>query len=294
MRNFAVALKLSSLLGWLTSDLAAVADDKSLRPAEGIMDNSFLIEEAYNQPPGVVQHIFNAVYGMNELIGPETHALNLSFTQEWPVFSQTHQFSYTVPYGFLWNNGVHSSGWADVLLNYRYQAYFDQKSLTAFAPRFTLVLPTGSVVEGFHQGVLGYQWGLPFSTALGDRWFLHANAGVTFLPRAVAATGEDFLRYSLGASAIYCVSPRFNLMLEWIGNWSEAPGANGALAHEFSSVISPGFRYAINFQNGSQLVLGLAVPLGLTGSAPQAGAFVYLSFESQLFGKKDAQARAGF
>src|SRR5215813_4949080 len=122
--------------------------------AKGIQDNSFFIEEAYNQEPGVVQHIFNLpidfTNGSRE-IGP-------SFTQEWPVFSQTHQFSYTIPYGFLWNNGQESDAFGDVLLNYRYQAYFDEKSLTALAPRFTLVLPTGSVVEGFHEGVLGYQF----------------------------------------------------------------------------------------------------------------------------------------
>ena len=64
--------------------------------AKGIQDNSFFIEEAYNQEPGVVQHIFNLAIdftnGSRE-IGP-------SFTQEWPVFSQTHQFSYTIPYVF--------------------------------------------------------------------------------------------------------------------------------------------------------------------------------------------------
>ena len=290
MIRLPVAVELSGLLAWgLAFDFVAVADDKSQRPVDGIMDNSFLIEEAYNQEPGVVQHIFNAVYGMNEIIGPETHALNLSFTQEWPVFSQAHQLSYTIPYGFLWNNGQESDAFGEVLLNYRYQAYFDEKSLTAFAPRFTLVLPTGSVVEGFHEGVLGYQFGLPFSTALGNRWFFHANAGLTYLPHAVAASNQDFLRYSLGASAIYCINTRFNLMLEWIGNWTEAPRPNGTLFHEFSSVISPGFRYAVNFRSGSQLVLGLAAPVGLTSSAPQLGAFLYLSFESQLFGNKSME-----
>ena len=32
------------------------------RPIDGISDNSFLIEEAYNQEEGVVQHILTAVY----------------------------------------------------------------------------------------------------------------------------------------------------------------------------------------------------------------------------------------
>ena len=291
MQKLTMAVKLSSLLGGLASDFVAVAEEKSQRPVDGIMDNSFLVEEAYNQEPGVVQHIFNAVYGMNELIGPELHALNLSFTEEWPVFSQKHQFSYTIPQNFLWNNGEAANGFGDVQLTYRYQVYQDEKSLTAFAPRFTLVLPTGSVIEGFGDGALGYQWGLPFSTTLSDRWFVHANAGLTFLPDVVRPSGEDFLRYNLGASAIYCVNDRFNLMLEWIGNWSETPEVNGGLRHEFSSVISPGFRYAINFQNGSQFVLGLATPLGLTRTAPQLGAFLYLSFESQLFGKKRTLTR---
>src|SRR5881296_24041 len=51
------------------------------RNVEGIMDNSFLVEEAYNQEPGVVQHIFNAVYGWNRLRGPDEHRLDFVFTQ---------------------------------------------------------------------------------------------------------------------------------------------------------------------------------------------------------------------
>ena len=32
------------------------AEEKDPRPAAGLQDNSFLIEEAYNQDPGVVHH----------------------------------------------------------------------------------------------------------------------------------------------------------------------------------------------------------------------------------------------
>src|SRR2546423_14123210 len=79
--------------------------------AKGIQDNSFFIEEAYNQEPGVVQHIFNLPIDFTNVareIGP-------SFTQEWPVFSQTHQFSYTVPYLFTEDD----NGMEDMRLNYR-------------------------------------------------------------------------------------------------------------------------------------------------------------------------------
>src|SRR5206468_3842237 len=64
--------------------------------AKGIQDNSFFIEEAYNQEAGVVQHILNVP--INFING--SREITPSFTQEWPVFSQMHQFSYTIPYAF--------------------------------------------------------------------------------------------------------------------------------------------------------------------------------------------------
>src|SRR4030042_4709620 len=55
-----------------------------------IQDNSFLIEEAYNQEDRVVQHI-----QAFQLMKDETWAY--SFTQEWPASRQAHQLSYTIP-----------------------------------------------------------------------------------------------------------------------------------------------------------------------------------------------------
>src|SRR5437879_970733 len=113
----------------LTLASMAPAQEAPKRPVDGIMDNSFLVEEAYNQEVGVVQHILTGLYGVNKVGSPERRTLDLSFTQEWPVFSQTHQFSYTVPYGFATDRGQASSGVGDVLLNYRYQAYLNDKTL---------------------------------------------------------------------------------------------------------------------------------------------------------------------
>ena len=117
--------------------------------AKGIQDNSFFIEEAYNQEPGVVQHIFNLpidfTNGSRE-IGP-------SFTQEWPMFSQTHQFSYTIPYAFTEDD----KGMEDMRLNYRLQALMEGRYIPAFAPRLSLVLPTGDRDKGFGAGIVGYE-----------------------------------------------------------------------------------------------------------------------------------------
>jgi hypothetical protein len=257
------------------------------RNVDGIRDNSFLIEEAYNQEAGVVQHILNTVYSYDQLTGDDQHRLDLAFTQEWPVFSQAHQLSYTLIYSFEKTGGMSEDGLGDLFLNYRYQAFFDEESLTAFAPRFSLILPTGDSTRDFGSDTVGYQWNLPFSTTLGDFWFVHANAGFTFLPDASPAPRHDLFGYNLGASAIYAITPNLNLMLEWIALWKEPSHSAVDVSSEFSSVISPGVRRAFNFPGGSQLVLGLGLPIGLTRSAPDIGAFLYISFEHGFVKKHD-------
>ena len=72
---------------------ARAADRRADAAAEEsqIQDNSFLIEEAYNQDPGVVQHIqtfSRATRGGDWLY---------TFTQEWPAPNLKHQLSYTLP-----------------------------------------------------------------------------------------------------------------------------------------------------------------------------------------------------
>ena len=45
----------------------------------------------------------------------------------------------------------------DMRLNYRLQAFMEDKYMPAFAPRFSLVLPTGDSDKGFGAGVVGYE-----------------------------------------------------------------------------------------------------------------------------------------
>ena len=242
------------------------------RPVDGIMDNSFLIEEAYNQEAGVVQHIWTAFYQVNRLRGPDEKTWEFGFTQEWPMGSQTHQFSFTTPYAIKESDGESVNGPGDLQLNYRYQAYFSERTLTAFAPRLSLILPTGD--EVFGDDTVGAQVNLPFSTAVGDNWFVHANAGTTWLPEAGSAGERDLVHFNLGGSVIYAPTRDLHFMVEWIGNWDDQ--GDGL---EFESVISPGARKAFNFANDSQLVVGLAAPIGLNKRSPDFGVFLYCSFE---------------
>src|SRR5438105_4336180 len=56
-----------------------------------VQDNSFLMEEAYNQEKGIVQHIntFRTHRGSSDF--------DYSFTQEWPVGGLSNQLSYDLP-----------------------------------------------------------------------------------------------------------------------------------------------------------------------------------------------------
>jgi Putative MetA-pathway of phenol degradation len=267
-------LRASACLLIVAGFLSLLAASMASEPlAKGIQDNSFFVEEAYNQEPGVVQHILNVPIDFTN----GSREIAPSFTQEWPVFSQTHQFSYTIPYVFTEDdNGV-----ADMRLNYRLQALTEGEHTPAFAPRFSLVLPTGDRDKGLGTGVVGYETNLPFSKIVSDRWTLNFNAGMSVFPNA---RDHHLTNYNLGASAIFAVSRDLNLMLETVAGWNEDI-AEGVLSPEATTnrsttaLISPGARYAFNLPNDAQLVIGLGLPIGLTSDSPDWGLFFYCSFE---------------
>jgi len=258
------------------------------RPIDVIEDNSFLIEEAYNQEEGVVQHIFNGLYTTSG----GRHGWGFTFTQEWPVFSQDHQFSYTIPSYRLMDGTDRVYGIGDILLNYRYQALYEGGMLPAFAPRFSLILPTGSRQKGTGNNVVGYQWNLPFSKKVADRLALHANFGLTYLPKVKAppaGTGpspkESLVSYNVGGSAIVALLPRLHFMLEWVGNFDQGFNDAGKRERLFRSTISPGFRTAIVNEEKLQIVAGAAAPIGLNRRTDNIGAFLYFSVEHDFISK---------
>jgi hypothetical protein len=253
------------LLLFLTSAAVAAAADPT---AKGIQDNSFFVEEAYNQEPGVVQHIFS----MPALFTHGDKEITPTFTQEWPVFSQAHQFSFTLPYTFAEDeNGIE-----DIRINYRFQALMESECMPAFAPRFSLVTPTGDADKGFGHDRLGYEINLPFSKIVSDRITLHFNAGGSLFPDV---NDRDLWNYNLGGSAIYAVSKNFNFMLESVANWESDVDAAKNVSRSVTALISPGARYAFNLPNDLQIVVGAAVPIGLTSDSPDYGFFFYCSFE---------------
>ncbi|HXE90217.1 MAG TPA: hypothetical protein VNK82_04560 [Terriglobales bacterium] len=260
---------------------AASPSDEEPAP---IADNSFLIEEAYNQEWGVVQHIQSFQRFWN------SRDWTYTFTQEWPVnAAPRHQLSYTLAAGHA--GALAGSGWGvgDLALNYRYQVTGDSVARIAFAPRVSLLLPTGDHAQGRGAGGVGVQTNLPLSFRATRRLVTHWNAGATFIPNAKNEAGaKAFVAgYNLGQSFVWLAHPRVNVM--WEAYWSSMDGVvgPGMTQRENTLLLSPGIRWAHNFSNGLQIVPGIAVPFGVGPSGGEKGLILYLSLEHPFRKKKD-------
>jgi hypothetical protein len=224
--------------------------------APGIQDNSFLVEEAYNQNFGVVQHIssFTRFFDSKDW--------NYTFTQEWPApGDERHQLSYTLVAlhaGAFPGSGV---GIGDVFLNYRYQLVGSGETRVAFSPRLSLIFPTGDSTVGRGSGSFGLQTNLPLSVVLGRKLVSHWNAGATFFPHAQDASGDRAATagYNFGQSFIWLTNARFNVMLETVFARSQTVVSSDHTEWTSSLFLSPGVRWAYNFKNGLQIVPGIGV-----------------------------------
>jgi hypothetical protein len=242
----------------------------------GIQDNSFLVEEAYNQNFGVVQHIssFTRFWDSKDW--------NYTFTQEWPVpGDERHQLSYTLMTVHSGDFPGSGAGFGDVFLNYRYQLVGSGDTRVAFSPRLSLILPTGDSSRERGAGSFGVQTGLPLSVVLNKKLVSNWNVGATYFPHAQDVSGDraSSAGYNLGQSFIWLVHPRFNVMLETVFVSSQAVVASNQTDWTNSLFLSPGIRWSYNFKNGLQIVPGIGVPLGVGPSAGERAVLLYLSFE---------------
>lgn len=212
-----------------------------------IVDNSFLVEEAFNQEAGVVQNIFTWMLSRHG-------AWAGNFTQEWPVPGSRHQFSYSL----VFSSTGETTGLGDLLLNYRLQLRDETARTPAISPRLSLILPTGRAADGLGGGTTGLDMNLPASKQFGD-FYLHLNAGYTWLPDVLTAT-------RFAGSGIWRAAPMLNLILE------------AAAVVDESFTLSPGFRRGWNFGE-RQLVVGIAAPMTRAEGRSTTALLTYLSYE---------------
>ena len=239
--------------------------------AQAIQDNSFLIEEAYNQESGVVQHISTFARSSG---GDWAY----SFTQEWPLGGIRHQLSYTIPVENIEGFGT---GLGDVALNYRYQLAGNPEARTVAAPRLSILVPTGDEEEGRGAGGVGFQVNFPLTLVLSDEIVTHWNGGATLTPSARNALGETATthNFNLGASLVWLVRPSFNFLLETVWEDAGTVVADGSVVRETGWVLSPGIRWAFDLPGDLQIVPGVAYTIGLGEGPDEDAVFLYLSFE---------------
>src|SRR5258706_14228894 len=158
--------RIALLIGVLVVVHPIASDAQPSSEPFAITDNSFLVEEAFNQEAGIFQNIFGWVRH-------PSGAWEGTFTQEWPIPVMSHQLSYTVPFP----GGDVAGRFGHVLVHYRYQALTEGAGRPAFSPRLSVILPTGPADD---EGTdTGWQFNLPFSKQSGDLYF-HWNAGMTW------------------------------------------------------------------------------------------------------------------
>ena len=232
----------------------------------GILDNSFLVEEAFNQEKGIFQNIFTWTRS-------EDREWEGSFTQEWPAPSMTHQLSYTVPF-VGGGSPAHIGG---VLLNYRYQALNEGPGRPALSPRVSVILPTGREVDSSDRS--GLQVNVPISKQIGAL-YLHGNAGVTWLHGVPLGPSDrtNLTSPQIAGSVIWNTKPLFNLLVEGVVEFEDAVRASLVTSRQAFVTVSPGFRGGWNVGD-QQIIVGAALPI--TAGEDETGvAFLsYFSYE---------------
>ena len=266
------------LLAFAVLSGTARAQDPAAAVAPGhepfkITDNSFLVEEAFNQEAGVFQNIF----GATRLQGHWA----TTFTQEWPAPAMKHQLSYTL----AWLDTGEHAGIGDVVLNYRYQLMMEGPGRPAIAPRLSLIVPAGRARDGLGSGSAGLQVNLPLSKQGGD-FYWTGNAGLTWLPRAEgifdAVDGTTFVRRAstvspaVAGSVIYRLRPMLHLMLEAVAASNQSAAELGT-ERATALTLSPGFRRGWDVGD-AQIVVGAAVPITWSNGRDTA-LFLYFSYE---------------
>jgi hypothetical protein len=255
-----------------------------------IEDNSMFIEEAFNQEAGIIQHISNLIIDDGNVI--------YAYTQEIPLADVKHQLSFGISYNSFkapeaiqqfGNAQFLTKGIGDLFINYR-PLLLGKNAWALVIPRFTLIAPTGDARYGFGVGGWGGQFNLAVTKRLAKKLVMHYNAGYTAFSKAdfygldtegtpMFVRERNLSAKNVGASVIWFVTPRFNLMAEYVCNFQQEFFDQGDIVSNRNVVINPGFRFAVDIGK-VQIVPGAGVPLNfVNGSFRNSAAFVYLSIE---------------
>ena len=229
-----------------------------------IADNSFFVEEAYNQEAGVVQHIQSMQLDL------KSRNWGYVLTEEWPAPDEEHQVSVAIPV----NHADGSTGLGDVMINYRRELFHGDRVVVT--PRASLWLRPQPQADAAAAGV---QLQACVSIQPASALVMHSNLGIT---APLASGAADATYATLAQSVIWLAHPRLNLLLEATSSLPTAAMDERA----WQLIVSPGVRTALDFSSGLQIVPGLAAPVSIDADQHAWGLLLYLSFEHPLQGSR--------
>jgi hypothetical protein len=250
-----------------------------------IEDNSFLVDEAFNQEKGVMQFISNFHWSNISL-----HCMTYAFRHEIPV-NNYHQISYTLQYNFSQPFGkTNYSGPGDISIGYTYLAAGKDDWLM-MVPQINFILPTGDPAKGLGNGGFGGKLGLALTKRLSRAVVTHYNISCTMIYKAdyymktLQAESRKAERNinikTFATSLIWYPTARFNLMFESVVNLLNDVQANGSSIQVWQVTSNPGLRFAFDLKK-ALMVTGVSFPFNFdNNSKDQTGFFMYLSLEKK-------------
>lgn len=242
-----------------------------------IEDNSFLLEEAFNQEWGVYQFIQK--YQTFNKAGTYDYA----FENEIPITDKEFQFSYEIPVAQAEDGRPGYIG--DMSLSYRWQPL--NKDGFLISERFGLIVPTGNVKKDAGNGVYGFEFMQAATLTINEKWMNHWNFGFSMLPNAKVNNipkRRTITSASAGSSLIYRWHENFNLMFEALLESGQSIQQDGSKTAETSLTLNPGFRWAWDYEwKDTQIVPGVSFPTEVLGDKVENGVLVYLSIEPKFY-----------
>jgi hypothetical protein len=248
-----------------------VSRGQSASPSHPVRENSFLLEEAFNQAKGVVQHL-------NSVSGGGRGGVRYTFAEEWPIGGMRHQLAYTVPLVNAPIGGI--TGLGDVGVHYRHQLRGARGGRVFVAPRLSALFATGDESLGMGAGGTTVETLIPVSVER-DAFAIHGNAGLSLTPRSSDGMGGGATTMSsrIGAGAGWAATSTIDLVLETLWKRSESVAGTNVVRVQRELVVSPGIRWAHELPGGVRIVRGFAFTLGVGPSRGRNAVFAHLSIE---------------
>jgi hypothetical protein len=184
------------------------------------------------------------------------------------------------------------SGAEDLLFGVRYRLLQEPSAPFTLTTGPQLIAPVASRRRGLGSGQVAYAWDLAAAKDWGGPVFLVSSVNVSLTPDVPAfpdGSGPpfDLSAVGWGAALGWRALERatadgahhdLHALLE-LGGAREDSVEDGQRVRSTDVLVSPGLRYGFLSRAGALVEIGVAVPLGLSGSAPDWGLILQLQYE---------------